>query len=322
MNEPAASTARLAPIAFEVPGEVERPRSRGRGAANVVVPLDRARPEWLKVRLPMGPEYENLRRLMRAKSLHTVCEEARCPNMAECWGAGTATFMILGDTCTRSCGFCAVKTGRPGAVDTDEPARVGAAVAQMALGHAVVTSVNRDELPDGGASIFAATIREIRRQSPGTTVEVLIPDFTGDAAALDVVLAERPEILNHNVETVERLYPRVRPQARYPRSLEVLRRTKERAPELVCKSGIMVGLGETRDEVRGTMRDIAAQGTEIITVGQYLRPSPVHLPIERYWTPQEFAELRDEGLAMGFRHVESGPLVRSSYHAERHVSRG
>jgi len=322
MNEPAASTARLAPIAFEVPGEVERPRSRGRGAANVVVPLDRARPEWLKVRLPMGPEYENLRRLMRAKSLHTVCEEARCPNMAECWGAGTATFMILGDTCTRSCGFCAVKTGRPGAVDADEPARVGAAVAQMALGHAVVTSVNRDELPDGGASIFAATIREIRRQSPGTTVEVLIPDFTGDAAALDVVLAERPEILNHNVETVERLYPRVRPQARYPRSLEVLRRTKERAPELVCKSGIMVGLGETRDEVRGTMRDIAAQGTEIITVGQYLRPSPVHLPIERYWTPQEFGELRDEGLAMGFRHVESGPLVRSSYHAERHVSRG
>ena len=322
MNEPAASTARLAPIAFEVPGDVERPRSRGRGAANVVVPLDRARPEWLKVRLPMGPEYENLRRLMRAKSLHTVCEEARCPNMAECWGAGTATFMILGNTCTRSCGFCAVKTGRPGAVDTDEPARVGAAVAQMALGHAVVTSVNRDELPDGGASIFAATIREIRRQSPGTTVEVLIPDFTGDAAALDVVLAERPEILNHNVETVERLYPRVRPQARYPRSLEVLRRTKERAPELVCKSGIMVGLGETRDEVRGTMRDIAAQGTEIITVGQYLRPSPVHLPIERYWTPQEFGELRDEGLAMGFRHVESGPLVRSSYHAERHVSRG
>src|SRR3989454_12289440 len=242
--------AELAPIKFEMPGEVERPRSRGRGVANSVVPIDRARPEWLKVRLPMGPEYENLRRLMRSKSLHTVCEEAHCPNMAECWGAGTATFMILGDTCTRSCGFCAVKTGRPGAVDTDEPARVGAAVAQMALGHAVVTSVNRDELPDGGASIFAATIREIRRQSPGTTVEVLIPDFTGDAAALDVVLAERPEILNHNVETVERLYPRVRPQARYARSLEVLRRTKERAPDLVCKSGIMVGLGETRDEVR------------------------------------------------------------------------
>ena len=270
----------------------------------------------------MGPEYENLRRLMRSKSLHTVCEEAHCPNMAECWGAGTATFMILGDTCTRSCGFCAVKTGRPGTVDLDEPARVGAAVAQMELGHAVVTSVNRDELPDGGASLFAATIREIRAQSPGTTVEVLIPDFTGDPAALDAVLDERPEILNHNVETVARLYPRVRPQARYPRSLEVLRRTKARAPELVCKSGIMVGLGETHDEVLGTMRDIAEQGTDVLTIGQYLRPSPMHLPIERYWKPEEFASLRDEGMAMGFRHVESGPLVRSSYHAERHVGLG
>ena len=312
--------ADLAPIRFEMPGEVERPRSRGRGQANTVVPIDRARPDWLKVRLPMGPEYETLRRLMRSKSLHTVCEEAHCPNLAECWGAGTATFMILGDTCTRSCGFCAVKTGRPGSVDLDEPARVGAAVAQMALGHAVVTSVNRDELADGGASLFAATIREIRRQSPGTTVEVLIPDFTGDPAALDAVLAERPEILNHNVETVARLYPRVRPQARYPRSLEVLRRTIERAGDLVCKSGIMVGLGETREEVLETMRDIAAQGTHVLTVGQYLRPSPVHLPIERYWTPDEFAELRDAGLGMGFRHVESGPLVRSSYHAERHIA--
>jgi lipoyl synthase len=314
--------AELAPIKFEMPGEVERPRSRGRSTANTVVPIDRARPEWLKVRLPMGPEYENLRRLMRSKSLHTVCEEAHCPNMAECWGAGTATFMILGDTCTRSCGFCAVKTGRPGIVDLDEPARVGAAVAQMALGHAVVTSVNRDELPDGGASLFAATIREIRTQSPATTVEVLIPDFTGDPSALDVVLAERPEILNHNVETVERLYSRVRPQARYPRSLEVLRRTKERAPELVCKSGIMVGLGETREEVIETMQDIAGQGTDVLTVGQYLRPSPMHLPIERYWTPEEFASLGDEGMTMGFRHVESGPLVRSSYHAERHVGLG
>jgi lipoic acid synthetase len=314
--------AELAPIKFEIPGEVERPRSRGRSSANTLVPIDRARPDWLKVRLPMGPQYENLRRLMRSKSLHTVCEEAHCPNMAECWGAGTATFMILGDTCTRSCGFCAVKTGRPGIVDLEEPARVGAAVAQMALGHAVVTSVNRDELPDGGASLFAATIREIRAHSPGTTVEVLIPDFTGDPAALDVVLAERPEILNHNVETVERLYPRVRPQARYPRSLEVLRRTKERAPDLVCKSGIMVGLGETHDEVLATMRDIAAQGTNVLTVGQYLRPSPTHLPIERYWTPEEFAALHDEGMTMGFRHVEAGPLVRSSYHAERHVGLG
>ena len=313
--------AELAPIVFEMPGDVERPRSRGRGASNTVVPIDRARPAWLKVRLPTGPTYENLRRLMRSKELHTVCEEAHCPNMAECWGAGTATFMILGDTCTRSCGFCAVKTGRPGGVDADEPRRVGEAVAQMALGHAVVTSVNRDELPDGGAEIFADTIREIRRQSPATTVEVLIPDFVGRPESLDAVLAARPEILNHNVETVPRLYPRVRPQARYERSLEVLRRTKQRAPDLICKSGIMVGLGETRDEVVATMRDIASQGTDILTVGQYLRPSPVHLPIERYWAPSEFDDLRDAGMTMGFRHVEAGPLVRSSYHAERHVRR-
>jgi lipoic acid synthetase len=313
--------AELAPIIFEIPGEVERPRSRGRGASNTSVPIDHARPDWLKVRLPTGPTYENLRRLMRSKELHTVSEEAHCPNMAECWGAGTATFMILGDTCTRSCGFCAVKSGRPGVVDAEEPRRVGEAVAQMALGHAVVTSVNRDELSDGGAEIFAETIREIRRQSPGTTVEVLIPDFVGRPESLDAVLAARPEILNHNVETVPRLYPRVRPQARYERSLEVLRRTKQRAPDLVCKSGIMVGLGETHDEVIATMHDIAAQGTDILTVGQYLRPSPVHLPIERYWTPSEFDGLRDEGMRMGFRHVEAGPLVRSSYHAERHVRR-
>ena len=311
--------AELVPIAFEMPGEVERPRSRGRSAANERVPIDRARPEWLKVRLPMGPQVEELRRLMRSKSLHTVCEEAHCPNMAECWGAGTATFMILGDTCTRSCGFCAVKTGKPTELDLAEPAHVGEAVARMGVKHAVVTSVNRDELEDGGARMFAETIREIRRQSPGTSVEVLIPDFRGVAAALDTVLAERPEIMNHNVETVPRLYPRVRPQARFERSLEVLRRTKERAPTLVCKTGIMVGLGETNNEVVDTMRAIAAQGTDVLTIGQYLRPSPEHLPIERYWTPTEFAELRDVGMSMGFDHVESGPLVRSSYHAERHV---
>jgi lipoic acid synthetase len=311
--------AELTPIVFEIPGEVERPRSRGRGSANTVVPIDRARPEWLKVRLPTGPTYENLRRLMRSKDLHTVCEEAHCPNMAECWGAGTATFMILGDTCTRSCGFCAVKTGRPGTVDADEPARVGEAVARMSLGHAVVTSVNRDELPDGGAGIFAETIREIRRQSEGTTVEVLIPDFLGKPEALDAVIAAKPEVLSHNVETVARLYPRVRPQARYERSLAVLQRIADSAPDIVCKTGIMLGLGETKDEVIATMRDIAAQGTHVLTIGQYLRPSPMHLPIERYWTPAEFVELRDEGMRLGFRHVESGPLVRSSYHAERHV---
>ena len=311
--------AELVPIAFEMPGEVERPRSRGRSAANERVPIDRARPDWLKVRLPMGPQVEELRRLMRSKSLHTVCEEAHCPNMAECWGAGTATFMILGDTCTRSCGFCAVKTGKPTELDLAEPAHVGEAVARMGVKHAVVTSVNRDELEDGGAHMFAETIREIRRQSPGTSVEVLIPDFRGVLDALDTVLAERPEIMNHNVETVPRLYPRVRPQARFERSLEVLRRTKERAPTLVCKTGIMVGLGETTDEVLDTMRAIAKQGTDVLTIGQYLRPSPEHLPIERYWTPAEFAQLRDAGMTMGFDHVESGPLVRSSYHAERHV---
>ena len=309
----------LVPIAFEVPGDIERPRSRGRGAPNTTVPIDRQRPDWLKVRLPMGPQVEELRRLMRAKSLHTVCEEAHCPNMAECWGAGTATFMILGDTCTRSCGFCAVKTGRPLELDGDEPAHVGDAVARMGIKHAVVTSVNRDELPDGGASVFAATIREIRRRSPGTTVEVLIPDLRGVLWALDVVLAERPEVLAHNVETVPRLYSRVRPQAVYTRSLEVLRRVKEHAPDRVCKTGIMLGLGENEDEVLDTLRDIRAQGTDVITIGQYLRPSPVHLPIERYWTPAEFARFRDAGMAMGYKHVESGPLVRSSYHAERSV---
>ncbi len=312
-------TSQTVPIAFDIPGEVERPRSRGRGAPNAGVPIDRQRPEWLKVRLPMGPQVEELRRLMRSKELHTVCEEAHCPNMGECWGAGTATFMILGDTCTRSCGFCAVRTGRPMELDVDEPARVGDAVARMGLGHAVVTSVNRDELPDGGATIFAATIREIRRRSPATSVEVLIPDFRGVVEALDTVLAERPEVLAHNVETVSRLYSRVRPQAVYERSLEVLRRTKERAPDLVCKTGMMLGLGETADEVRDTMRDIRAQGTDVLTIGQYLRPSPVHLPIERYWTPAEFAELRAFGVGLGYLHVESGPLVRSSYHAERAV---
>ena len=309
----------LVPIRFEVPGEVERPRSRGRGEVNTAVPIDRSRPPWLKVRLPSGPQVEQLRALMRSKELHTVCEEAHCPNMAECWGAGTATFMILGDTCTRSCGFCAVKSGRPTELDLDEPARVGDAVARMSLQHAVVTSVNRDELADGGAAIFAETIREIRRRSPGTTIEVLIPDFRGVVLALDTVLEARPEILNHNTETVPRLYPRVRPQAVYERSLEVLRHTKRSAPDLVCKSGIMVGLGETRDEVVATMRDIRAQGTDILTIGQYLRPSPQHLPIERYWSPEEFDGLRDAGMAMGYRHVESGPLVRSSYHAERHA---
>ena len=274
------------------------------------------RPDWLKVRFPAGGGYERLRDLMRTQELHTVCEEAHCPNIGECWSRGTATFMILGDTCTRSCGFCAVKTGRPGIVDYGEPARVAMAVQRMNLRHAVITSVDRDELADGGSSIFAATINMTRRLSPGTTIEVLIPDFKGDRKALETVLAEHPEILNHNTETVPRLYRHVRPQAVYERSLELLRRAKEIDPGALTKSGLMVGLGETRDELLDVFRGLAAQGVDILTVGQYLRPSPKHLEVQRYWHPDEFADLKEQALKMGFRHVESGPLVRSSYHAE------
>lgn len=277
------------------------------------------RPPWLKVRFPVGGgggNYERLRDLMRTQQLHTVCEEARCPNIGDCWSRGTATFMILGETCTRSCGFCAVATGRPGVVDNGEPARVAVAIQQMGLRHAVITSVNRDELDDGGARIFAETIRWTRRLSPGTTIEVLIPDFRGDRGALETVLAAGPEILNHNTETVPRLYRRVRPQAVYERSLELLRRAREIDPATHTKSGVMVGLGETQDELLAVFRDLADQGVEILTVGQYLQPTPAHLPIERYWHPDEFAELKVAAQAMGFRHVEAGPLVRSSYHAE------
>ena len=275
-----------------------------------------ARPPWLKVRFPAGGRFGELLALMRESELHTVCEEARCPNIGECWGRGTATFMILGDTCTRSCGFCAVKTGRPGTLDTDEPRRVALAIQRMGLRHAVITSVNRDELPDGGARMFAETIRWGRRLSPGTTFEVLIPDFKGDEAALATVMAARPEILNHNTETVPRLYRTVRPQAVYERSLRVLRRAKELDPGTLTKSGLMVGLGETREELLAVFRDLAANGVDILTVGQYLQPTPAHLPIVRYYEPREFEELKAEALAMGFRHVEAGPLVRSSYHAE------
>jgi lipoic acid synthetase len=283
------------------------------------------KPEWLKVRFPAGPNYERLRELMRAKELHTVCEEARCPNIGDCWSRGTATFMILGDTCTRSCGFCAVKTGRPGAIDRGEPERVGLAAQRMRLRHAVITSVNRDELPDGGAEIFAETIRSVRRLSPGTTIEVLIPDFKGDREALATVLAARPEILNHNTETVPRLYAQVRPQAVYTRSLELLRRAREIDPGALTKSGLMVGLGETMDEMLAVLADLRENAVDILTVGQYLRPTPDHLEVVRYWHPDEFAELKQAAVAMGFRHVECGPLVRSSYHAEEqagHASGG
>jgi lipoic acid synthetase len=276
-------------------------------------------PPWLKVRAPWGEDYTRLKHLMRGLELHTVCEEAMCPNIGECWGAGTATFLILGDTCTRNCGFCNVKTGRPRPLDPQEPERVARAVAHMKLKHAVVTSVNRDELPDGGAHIFAQTIRRIRELVPDCTVEVLIPDFKGSPAALATVMAARPDILNHNVETVPRLYPRARPQADYRQSLDVLRQARELGGEVVTKSGMMVGLGEEGEEILEVMADLQAVDCDVLTIGQYLRPSAQHLPVERYYTPQEFDQLRAEGERLGFKHVESGPLVRSSYHAEQHV---
>jgi lipoic acid synthetase len=278
------------------------------------------KPPWLKVRFPGGPNYMRLKGLMREGRLHTVCEEAHCPNIGECWEAGTATFMILGDTCTRACGFCAVTTGRPQAIDRLEPMRVANAVRELGLAHAVVTSVNRDDEPDGGSSIFAQTIRWIRRLSPETSVEVLIPDFLGNWDALAAVMAARPEILNHNTETVPRLYRRVRPKARYERSLELLHRAKELDPGTITKTGLMLGLGETEHELLRVFEDLLENGVEVLTLGQYLRPSAKHLPLVRYYAPEEFGHLRDEALALGFQHVEAGPLVRSSYHAERQVS--
>jgi len=279
------------------------------------------RPEWLKVRLRADASFDRVHQLISDLSLHTVCQEARCPNIYECWGEGTATFMILGDICTRHCGFCAVAKGKPRPIDVEEPRHVGEAVKRLGVRHAVVTSVNRDELPDGGALHFAQTIQWIRRLNPGTRVEVLIPDFCGNEAALTTVLAARPDVLNHNTETVPRLYKRVRPDARYEQSLELLRRAHARKGEwpMLTKSGLMVGLGETVDELLDVFRDLAATGCDILTVGQYLAPTPKYIPIEKYYSPEEFATLRDEALAMGFRYVESGPLVRSSYHAGRHT---
>ena len=278
-----------------------------------------ARPAWIKARAPIGEGHERLSGLMRTLDLHTVCEEARCPNIGECWNRGTATFMILGDVCTRACGFCAVKTGLPGkAPDPGEARRVAEAVARMGLRHAVITSVNRDDQRDGGSGVFAACIREIRARAAGCAVEVLIPDFKGDWSALQIVIDARPDVLNHNTETVPRLYRHVRPGARFERSLELLRRAK--AAGLPTKSGIMVGLGEEWDEVLETIRAIAASGADILTVGQYLRPSPDHLPILRYYTPEEFAEIKRFALTLGYAHVESGPLVRSSYHAEEQAA--
>jgi lipoic acid synthetase len=282
----------------------------------------RRHPPWLKVRAPGGPGFAATRGIVRDLRLHTVCEEAQCPNLAECWGHRTATFMLLGDTCTRNCAFCAVAHGRPLAVDPHEPARVAEAVERLGLRHVVVTSVNRDDLPDGGASHFAATARAIHARLPACRIEVLVPDFQGDLAAVAVVTAAPIDVFNHNVETVPRLYKRVRPGARYERSLAVLEAAFDRERRRRTKAGLMLGLGEQPGEVLGVLRDLRAAGCEILTLGQYLRPSGEHLPIERYVTPDEFDALRRDALGLGFRHVESSPLVRSSYHAWNHVGQG
>jgi lipoyl synthase len=279
----------------------------------------RRRPEWIKVRAPQGETYEWLQELMRSKSLHTVCEEAMCPNMGECWGSGTATFLMMGDICTRTCGFCDIKRGQPTSLDWLEPERVAQAVKAMHLKHAVITSVNRDDRKDGGAPIFAMVIRRIREIHPGCSIEVLIPDFKGSLEALRIVMQARPEILNHNVETVPRLFKTVQPQDRFEWAAATLSNAKKLDPQVLTKSGIMLGLGETMEEVKETMRAQRSWGVDILTVGQYLQPSKRHLPIDRYYTPEEFTEIREYGLEVGFKWVESGPLVRSSYHAAEQV---
>ncbi|HKZ06127.1 MAG TPA: lipoyl synthase [Methylomirabilota bacterium] len=274
------------------------------------------KPAWLKVRAPGGPKYLRLKGLMREWNLHSVCEEAHCPNIGECWEDLTATFMILGDVCTRNCGYCAVTHGRPQWEDREEPERVGRAVGELGLEHVVITSVNRDDLADGGAAHFAATVGAIRKHAAGCRVELLIPDFQGSAAALGTVIASGPDILNHNTETVPRLYKMARHGGRYERTLELFRRARRAAPALLTKSGIIVGLGEERDELIATLRDLRAADVNILTLGQYLRPSARHLPVARYYHPDEFRELAEVGRELGFAHVESGPLVRSSYHAK------
>ena len=278
-------------------------------------------PDWLKVKAPGGPNYLRLRSLLRAEALNTVCEEAHCPNIGECWDLGTATFMILGDICTRACTYCAVTSGRPLPVDPAEPIRLASSVERMGLRYAVITSVDRDDLPDAGASMFAECIHQIRRRVPGCRIEVLIPDFGGMRESLQAVMDAGPDTLNHNIETVRRVFPRVRARGDYDLSLELIARAGEMRPEVPTKSGMMVGLGETYSEVIETMRDLRSVDCNLLTIGQYLRPSQKHAPMTRWWTPQEFDELREEGLSMGFRHVASGPLVRSSYHAgEQHAA--
>ncbi|NMM51850.1 lipoyl synthase [Paenibacillus aquistagni] len=277
------------------------------------------KPDWIRIKLTTGENYTEIKDMMRSKTLHTVCEEARCPNIYECWANRTATFMILGDICTRACRFCAVNTGMPTELDLQEPERVAEAAERMGLRHCVITSVARDDLQDGGASIFAATIHAVRKRLPLCSVEVLIPDFMGNEEALKVVMDAKPDILNHNVETVERLSDRVRAKAKYDRTLELLRRAKTMQPKIPSKSSIMLGVGEEWDEILKTMDDLRAHDVDILTIGQYLQPTPKHLVVEKYYTPEEFALLKEEGLKRGFSHVESGPLVRSSYHAHEQV---
>ncbi|MEP7287594.1 MAG: lipoyl synthase [Chloroflexota bacterium] len=292
-------------------------RARVENGAQTPQPM--RRPPWIKVRAPSGANFEMVRETVRSKGLHTVCEEAMCPNLGECWGRGTATFLMMGDTCTRSCGFCDIKTGRPSPLDWQEPMRIAEAVRAMNLRHVVITSVNRDERPDGGAPIFAMVIRRIRKVQPGCSIEVLIPDFKANRDALKIVMDAQPEILNHNVETVPRLFRKVQPQDHYEWAMTTLRNAKELDPLVLTKSGIMLGLGETFDEVVEVMRDLASLKVDILTLGQYLQPSKKHLPIDRYYEPQEFDDLKRIGLELGFKWVESGPLVRSSYHAEQQV---
>jgi lipoyl synthase len=279
-------------------------------------------PEWIKVRVHEGEDYRELKELVRSQRLHTVCEEAQCPNIYDCWSRRTATFMILGDVCTRACRFCAVTSGRPTELDIGEPVRVAESIAQLGLRHAVITSVDRDDLRDGGAEIFARTIRAVRRRSPDTSVEVLTPDFQGDRAAIRTVVEARPDIFNHNTETVPRLYARIRPKAVYANSLALLRYVKELAPQMVTKSGVMVGLGEETEELLQVFRNMREHSIDVLTIGQYLRPSAKHAEVVRYYPPEEFRELKRAAEAMGFAHVESGPLVRSSYHADEQIPAG
>lgn len=281
------------------------------------VPGDSKRPKWLRVKLPSGKTFTNVRKIVDEQKLHTVCESARCPNMGECWGAGTATFMILGNTCTRSCGFCAVATGRPTEFDQDEPNRVAEAIAAMGIKHAVITSVNRDELKDKGMGIWAETVRQVQKLAPDTTLETLIPDVRGKWDVLYDFLETRPEVVSHNMETIKRLYRRVRPQAKYERSLEQIQRTKEKG--IRTKSGFMVGLGESVEESLELMQDLVNHGCDVLTIGQYLQPTKMHLPVEEFIHPDLFDHYQKEGMKMGFKYVESGPLVRSSYHSERHL---